>query len=154
VSAATDTDWLAKWILRNATKQGAKHDLELTGEHCPSWAITIWGLLACYSDISPEPARWHSGIVDTGGPNLRARNWSSLDATITRLFPNGWRLTIFCQQTGDWVYGRWGWTNVWDYVGTFGGVAWFVSDGYVYTGSNGFVAGSCTATNWGNNPMA
>jgi hypothetical protein len=145
--------WLVKWILPNATKEGAKYDLELIGEHCPSWAVTIYGLSLCYSDTSPEPSRWHSGTVATGGPVLNARSWSTTSAGITRTFPNAWRLMIFCQQTGSWVYGRWGWTNVWDYIGTFGGVPWFVSDGFVYTGSNGFVAGSCASTNWGDNPF-
>lgn len=145
--------WLAKWILTHATKEGAKYDLELIGEHCPSLAPTLYALSLCSSDTSPDPARWHTGTVDTGGPILKVRNWSTQSASITRTMPDGWRLEIFCQQTGDRVYGRWGWTNVWDYVGTFGGVPWFVSDGFVYTGSNGFVTGSCTSTNWGNNPF-
>lgn len=146
--------WMAKWIVQNATHQGAKNDLSLIGETCPSWAVTVYGLALCYDSTSPEPSRWHTGVTDTGGPTLNARKWSTTNADIARTFPNNWKLMVFCQQTGSWVYGRWGWTNVWDYVGTFGGTPWFASDGFVNTGSNGFVSGDCAATNWGDNPFA
>ncbi|MEC5148787.1 hypothetical protein RCH22_000428 [Cryobacterium psychrotolerans] len=156
-SAAVGTtslpQWMARWILRNATRSGAVQDLALIGETCPPWAVTTWGLAFCYSSTSPEPARWHAGVVQTGGPVLNARKWSATSADITRTFPNNWKLKVFCQQTGTRVYGQWGWTNVWDYVGTFGGTPWFVSDGFVNTGSNGYVAGSCSSTNWGDNPI-
>jgi hypothetical protein len=145
--------WMARWILQNATSQGAKQDLALIGETCPPWAVTVYGLSLCYSSTSPEPARWHTGVVQTGGPVLYARKWSTTGADITRTFPNNWKLMVFCQQPGTWVYGQWGWTNLWDYVGTFGGTPWFVSDGFVNTGANGYVAGSCDSSNWGDNPI-
>jgi hypothetical protein len=114
--------------------------------------------VVCWREGSYDPARWfYYGVVQTGnGPNgyLRARGWpgTTSDDPVIRTFPESWKVVIFCQTQGPWVYGRWGWTNVWDYVGHYGEASMFLSDGFIYTGQNSFVAGDCGATNMGGNP--
>lgn len=153
--------WFINWLknqpkakLKSGVKDIGTRVMEQMGYTCPA------GVFSCYRSTNYDPPRWYRyGIVQTGnGPGgyVRARGWPGTDAPIIRTFPEGWKLVIFCQTTGPWVYGRWGWTNVWDYVGHggYGGDApRFVSDGFVYTGSNGFVAGDCGATNFGDNPF-
>jgi hypothetical protein len=140
--------WLADKIGKLVGDWAGGSILESMGYHCPAG----FPLVACYKETNYDPPRWHAGTVSTGGSAyyLNARAWPARAAPVVRTFPNGWRLVIFCQTTGEWVYGRWGWTNVWDYVGQQGDYPRFVSDGFVYTGSNGFVAGDCASTNYGN----
>jgi uncharacterized protein YraI len=74
----------------------------------------------------------------SGGPfNLRAGPGTiySVVGTI------GGNVTVYieCQDYGTTVNGTWGATNVWDRLSSG---AW-ITDGYVYTGSNGLVAPRC-----------
>jgi hypothetical protein len=55
----------------------------------------------------------------------------------------GAAVTIWCQTTGPSVNGIWGPTNIWDRITSGAEYPEFVSDGFVYTGSNGFVAPHC-----------
>jgi hypothetical protein len=136
--------WLAHFLVNSRGEDLARQILQAQGYTCLPFGV------ACYIQGSYDPPRWAAGTVNTGGPPyVNARAWPRTDAPVIRTFPNGWRLVIFCQTTGQWIYGRWGWTNVWDYVGQQGDAPRFVSDGFVYTGSNGFVAGDCAATNYG-----
>jgi hypothetical protein len=124
--------------------------LNSMGYHCAGSPFVCW------DDTSYDPPRWYYyGVVDTGNGAagyVRARGWASTNGAVIRTFPESWKLVIFCQTQGDWVYGRWGWTNVWDYVGHYGDAPMFVSDGFVRTGTNGFISGDCGATNLGGNP--
>lgn len=138
-------NWLAKFLIRSRGEGLARQILQAQGYTCLPLGVVCW------IEGSYDPPRWAAGTVNTGGPPyVNARAWPGTDAPAIRTFPNGWRLVIFCQTTGQWIYGRWGWTNVWDYVGQQGDAPRFVSDGFVYTRSNGFVAGDCAATNYGN----
>ena len=56
---------------------------------------------------------------------------------------NGSHVTVWCQISSDWVDGQWGATNIWDRISDYQHDPQYVSDGFVDTGSNGFVAGSC-----------
>lgn len=137
--------WLVNFLINSRGQDLARVILQSQGFTCAPFRV------ACWVEGSYDPPRWGKGTVTTAGPQyyLNARAWPGTDAPIPRTFTNGWRLIIFCQTTGPWVYGRWGWTNVWNYVGKRGDVPMFVSDGFVFTGSNGFVAGDCASTNYG-----
>ncbi|MEV6831876.1 hypothetical protein [Amycolatopsis sp. NPDC051102] len=137
--------WLAKYLIKARGPGVATAILQGQGYKCLPLGVVCW------LEGSYDPPRWGKGTVTTAGPQyyLNARAWPATNAPIPRTFRNGWRLVIFCQTTGPAVNGRWGWTNVWDYVGKLGDVPMFVSDGFVYTGSNGFVAGDCASTNYG-----
>jgi hypothetical protein len=142
--------WLVNFVKSRSNQ--AKSVMEALGYTCLPIGVVCW------REGSYDPPRWfYYGIVDTGnGPSgyVRARGWpgTTADVPVIRTFPEAWKLVIFCQTQGPWVYGRWGWTNVWDYVGHYGDAPMFVSDGFVRTGTNGFVAGDCGATNMGGNP--
>jgi hypothetical protein len=142
--------WLVDFVGNRAGDQ-AQGILEAFGYNC----LTEW---VCWNDTSYDPPRWfYYGVVQTGlGSNgyLRARGWPGTDSRdpVIRTFPENWKLVIFCQTHGPTVNGRWGPTNVWDYVGHYGEAPMFVSDGFVYTGTNLPVAGDCGATNMGDNP--
>jgi hypothetical protein len=62
-----------------------------------------------------------------------------------RYIPDGTGLSIICQKLdGQGLNGNWGYTTIWDFV--FDEVSnseGYLFDGYVWTGSNGPVAGSC-----------
>jgi hypothetical protein len=138
-------NWLVKSVLTSRGEAIARQTFIGEGYTCLPLG------LVCYINGNYDPPRWGHGTVDTGGPGtyVNARAWASPSAPMVRTFPDRWKLTIFCQTTGDTVNGRWGPTNVWDFVGKEGERGRFVSDGFVYTGSNGFVAGDCAATNYG-----
>ncbi len=140
-------NWLANFLLKRVGNWAGTNILETMGYTCPFGG----NVFTCYKSTSYDPPRYAPGTVDTGGSAyyLNARAWPARAAPVVKTFSNGWRLTILCQTTGEWIYGRWGWTNIWDYVGEQGDYPRFVSDGFVYTGSNGFVAGDCANTNYG-----
>jgi uncharacterized protein YraI len=48
-------------------------------------------------------------------------------------------VTIACQTPGQSVSGPYGKTTIWDRIGT----GRYISDSYVYTGSDGYVTGKC-----------
>lgn len=139
-----------QWLVNYVFKHGDAYIMNGMGYQCAGSPFVCW------TNTSYDPPRWfYYGVVKTGvgaGGYLNARGWPSTSAPAIRTFPENWKLVIFCQTTGQWVYGRWGWTNVWDYVGHYGDAPMFVSDGFVYTGSNGFVSGACNSTNFGGNP--
>lgn len=80
-----------------------------------------------------------SGTVNTSGGDLtvRAAPGTGYDAFATRA--DGATVTILCQTDGSTVTGTYGTTSLWDMIANGG----FVSDAYVYTGSDGQVAPSC-----------
>jgi uncharacterized protein YraI len=80
-----------------------------------------------------------TGTINTSGAALTVRaapgtgydGWTSV--------ADGASVTILCQTTGSSVTGTYGTTNIWDMISDGG----FVSDAYVYTGSDGTVAPTC-----------
>jgi uncharacterized protein YraI len=89
-----------------------------------------------------------TGTVHTSGAALtvRAAPGTSYDAWESKA--NGATVTITCQTTGTTVTGTYGTSNIWDMLADGG----FVSDTYVYTGSDGTVAPACSYA--GNPPRA
>ncbi len=80
-----------------------------------------------------------TGTVNTAGAALtvRAAPGTSYDAWSS--VADGATVTILCQTTGTTVTGTYGTSNIWDMLSNGG----FVSDTYVYTGSDGRVAPDC-----------
>lgn len=150
--------WLIKWLKSRPETFVKGRATALTTQIMESLGFKCLATLVCWREGSYDPPRWFwNARVETGNGSqgfVRARGWpgTAADIPVIRTFPEGWKLTIFCQTTGPAVYGRWGWTNVWNYVGHRGDAPMFVSDGFVYTGTNQRVAGDCGATNMGGNP--
>jgi uncharacterized protein YraI len=58
---------------------------------------------------------------------------------IVRVLPEGARVAINCQTPGTQVPGPYGTSNTWDSIGN----GQSVSDAYIRTGSDGYVASRC-----------
>ena len=84
-----------------------------------------------------------TGTVHTSGSPLALRSSPSTSAGKLRDVASGTRITISCQATGSSVSGKYGTSRIWDKT-TVGGKTGYVSDAYVYTGSDGRVAPNCS----------
>jgi uncharacterized protein YgiM (DUF1202 family) len=82
-----------------------------------------------------------AGTVTTAGDVLYVRSGPGTGYSVVGSLADGSAVTISCQAHGEWIYSEvYGiWTDLWDRIGS----GRYVSDGYVYTGSNGQVAPTC-----------
>ena len=58
-------------------------------------------------------------------------------------YRNGDKVKIVCQKRGERVTGKFGTSNLWDLIAIGNGRGVYVTDTYVYTGSDGRVAPDC-----------
>jgi len=88
------------------------------------------------------PALAASGTVHTdSGAALTLRATPSTSGASVGSIADGTAVTITCQTNGSTVDGKYGTSDIWDKVGNG-----YVSDSYVYTGSDGRVAPDCDGT--------
>jgi hypothetical protein len=80
----------------------------------------------------------HPGRVSTAGAPLTVRARATTNSAAIGSLANGSHVTIKCQKRGQQITGTYGTTRLWNHIGSG-----FVSDAYVYTGSNGRVAPDC-----------
>ncbi|WP_372341250.1 SH3 domain-containing protein [Streptomyces sp. CC224E] len=73
------------------------------------------------------------------GYNVNVRSGPGTRYRVVRTLPLGAKVPIFCQRPGETIAGPYGTTKIWDNVG----VGEYVSDAYVKTGSDGYVAPRC-----------
>ncbi|MBC9726673.1 SH3 domain-containing protein [Streptomyces sp. TRM68367] len=73
------------------------------------------------------------------GYRLNVRSGPGTGYPVVRVLPEGARIPIYCQTPGTWVSGPYGTTNIWDNIAD----GQYVSDAYVRTGSDGYVAPRC-----------
>ncbi|KFG02412.1 SH3 domain-containing protein [Streptomyces europaeiscabiei] len=73
------------------------------------------------------------------GVRVNVRSGPSTSYGIVRVLAEGARVPIYCQTPGQTITGPYGTTNVWDNIDD----GQYISDAYVYTGSDGYVAGRC-----------
>ncbi|MGW0827471.1 SH3 domain-containing protein [Streptomyces sp. NPDC002845] len=74
------------------------------------------------------------------GVRLNVRSGPSTTYPVVRVLPEGARVPIYCQRPGQTITGPYGTTKIWDNIGD----GEYVSDAYVYTGSDGYVAPRCS----------
>ncbi len=79
-----------------------------------------------------------AGTVNTAGASLTVRTGSSTSYGAIGSAPDGGTIYMTCQKQGQTITGTYGTTNWWDKVGSG-----YVSDAYIYTGSDGRVAPLC-----------
>jgi uncharacterized protein YraI len=85
------------------------------------------------------PAAAATGTVHTtSGASLTVRSGPHTTSTAVGSVADGASITFDCQIHGDSVVGVYGPTDLWDHISTG-----YVSDAYVYTGSDGTVAPLC-----------
>ncbi|MGW8066798.1 SH3 domain-containing protein [Streptomyces ziwulingensis] len=73
------------------------------------------------------------------GYRLNVRSGPGTQYSVVRVLPEGARVLINCQTPGTRVSGPYGTSNIWDGIGS----GEYVSDTYVQTGSDGYVAPRC-----------
>ncbi|MGW6296998.1 SH3 domain-containing protein [Streptomyces sp. NPDC055058] len=73
------------------------------------------------------------------GYRLNVRSGPGTGYAIVRVLSAGSRVRINCQTTGTRVTGPYGTSSIWDNIGS----GQYVSDAYIYTGSDGYVAPRC-----------
>ncbi|MDI9886064.1 peptidase [Streptomyces sp. HNM0645] len=73
------------------------------------------------------------------GYRLNVRSGPGTHYQIVRVLQYGARVPINCQKPGETVTGPYGTSNLWDNIAN----GQFVSDAYVNTGSDGYVAVRC-----------
>lgn len=73
------------------------------------------------------------------GVRLNVRSGPGTSYPIVKVLPEGTRVPIFCQSPGTSVTGPYGTSKIWDNIAN----GQFVSDAYVRTGSDGYVAPRC-----------
>ena len=73
------------------------------------------------------------------GVRLNVRSGPGTNYTIVRVLPEGSQVPIFCQTPGTTVAGPYGTSKIWDNIDS----GEYVSDAYVLTGSDGYVASRC-----------
>jgi len=75
----------------------------------------------------------------TADVRLNIRSGPGTSYSIVGTLPGGSKVPIYCQTPGTTVTGTYGTTNIWDNISN----GEFVSDAYVNTGSDGYVASRC-----------
>ncbi|MFI6878754.1 peptidase [Streptomyces sp. NPDC050400] len=70
---------------------------------------------------------------------LKVRSGPGTNYQLLRVLPYGASVPINCQKPGETVTGYYGTSNLWDNIGN----GQYVSDAYVKTGSDGYVAPRC-----------
>ncbi|REE97410.1 CHAP domain-containing protein [Thermomonospora umbrina] len=84
-----------------------------------------------------------TGIVKTSGAALTVRTGPGGGYASAGSVANGRTVTITCQTRGTTVTGPFGTSSIWDKITSPAG---YVSDAYIYTGSDGTVAPPCIQT--------
>jgi len=79
-----------------------------------------------------------TGTVNTAGSALTIRSGPSTSYAAVGTVADGATVTIRCQVHGQSITGTYGTTDLWDNIGSG-----YISDAYVYTGSDGQVAPNC-----------
>ncbi|MEU6033608.1 SH3 domain-containing protein [Streptomyces tauricus] len=73
------------------------------------------------------------------GYTLNVRSGPGTQYRLIRTLAPGSKVPIFCQRPGETISGPYGTTKIWDNIE----VGEYVSDAYVRTGSDGYVASRC-----------
>lgn len=74
------------------------------------------------------------------GNRLNVRSGPGTTYSIVRVLPEGAMVPIYCQTPGSTVTGPYGTSNIWDNISN----GQYVSDAYINTGSDGYVADRCS----------
>ncbi|MFD3315214.1 SH3 domain-containing protein [Streptomyces sp. NPDC058694] len=74
------------------------------------------------------------------GYTVNVRSGPGTQYRLVRTLSVGSKVPIFCQRPGETISGPYGTTNIWDNIK----VGEYVSDAFVNTGSDGYVAARCS----------
>lgn len=88
---------------------------------------------------TPAPTVHATGTANGAGKDLSVFNAPTTRTSVARRIKTGSKVLIVCQTRGQSVYGPFGRSTTWDKLKNGG----YVSDAFVYTGSDGRVAPDC-----------
>ncbi|WP_327218927.1 SH3 domain-containing protein [Streptomyces cyaneofuscatus] len=88
--------------------------------------------------VAAAPASSHRYPI-APGYRVNVRTGPGTSYRIVRTLPLGMRVPIYCQKPGERVTGPYGTSNLWCNIAN----GEFISDTYVLTGSDGYVAPRC-----------
>src|SRR5437899_6290387 len=91
------------------------------------------GEAAAADSVSAEATRTYPVAP---GYRLNVRSGPGTHYSVVRTLPEGASVPIICQRPGESVIGPYGTTSIWDCIAN----AQYVSDAYVNTGSDGYIA--------------
>ncbi|MDQ0685475.1 uncharacterized protein YraI [Streptomyces achromogenes] len=74
------------------------------------------------------------------GVRLNVRSGPGTGYSVVRVLSEGAKVPVFCQCPGTSVSGPYGTTSIWDNIAD----GQFVSDAYIRTGSDGYIAPRCS----------
>ena len=83
-----------------------------------------------------------TGTVNSHGTPLNKRSGPGTSYPVVGSVPDGTTITIVCQASGTTETGDWGATDLWDRLDD----NTYVSDAFVYTGTNDMVAPACNGS--------
>ncbi|GHI05873.1 hypothetical protein AQI88_33270 [Streptomyces cellostaticus] len=86
--------------------------------------------------VTTESLRYYSVAP---GVRLNVRSGPGTGYNLVRVLPEGAKVHVYCQSPGTTVTGPYGTTNVWDNISN----GEYVSDAFVQTGSDGYIAPRC-----------
>lgn len=109
--------------------------------------LVVFASAAVFS-FSFLPAAFAAGqgyysVYSSSGSPVNVRNCSFLSCNVIDQVPSGEKVYVYCYGTGQTVTGKYGTSNVWDYVRTSSGKLGMISDTYIYTGSDKPVVPDC-----------
>ncbi|KEO85270.1 M23 family metallopeptidase [Tumebacillus flagellatus] len=102
--------------------------------------ILYWGTKN-YTSKNSCTSSGVAGTVNTAGADLNVRSGPSTTYSIVGSVADNQKVTIYCQEKGQSVTGTYGTTTLWDKISSTSNQ--YISDAYVYTGSDGQVAPTC-----------
>lgn len=102
-------------------------------------AATVVVMLGAGVAVAGSAAAASGSVITGAGYTLKIRSAPSLSASVVGELRNGDRVEIDCQTEGPAVTGDYGRTTLWDRIKGRG----YVSDAWIYTGSNSRVAPTC-----------
>ncbi|MFD8014841.1 SH3 domain-containing protein [Streptomyces sp. NPDC058955] len=73
------------------------------------------------------------------GYRVNVRSGPSTQYPVVRVLAEGVTVPVYCQKPGEWISGPYGTTRLWDSIAP----GQYVSDAYVKTGSDDYVAPRC-----------
>ncbi|MEI7030477.1 SH3 domain-containing protein [Streptomyces pratensis] len=101
-------------------------------------AAVVAAVVDAGADIAAAAAGYPTYPI-APGYQLNVRSGPGTQYRIVRTLPYGQKVPIYCQKPGERVTGPYGTSNVWDNIAN----GQFVSDAYVRTGSDGYIAPRC-----------
>lgn len=97
------------------------------------------GVAESHEDGAAQAAAAVRTYTVAPGVRLNVRSGPGTGYNLVRVLPEGVRVPIYCQAPGTTVSGTYGTTNIWDLIDN----GEYVSDAYVHTGSDGYIAPRC-----------